>query len=42
LRCTMSDFLTKQIDARQRAWSEARAMLDVAAAENRDLTAEER
>ncbi len=38
----MSDFLTKQIDARQRAWSEARAMLDVAAAENRDLTAEER
>lgn len=38
----MSDFLTKQIDARQRAWSEARAMLDAAAAENRDLTAEER
>lgn len=38
----MSDFITKQIEARQRAWSEARAMLDAAAAENRDLTAEER
>lgn len=39
---TLSDFLTKQIEARQRAWSEAREMLDLAATENRDLTAEER
>jgi HK97 family phage major capsid protein len=38
----MSDFLTKQIEARQRAWNEAKALLDAAAAENRDLTAEER
>ena len=38
----MSDFLTKQMEARQRAWSEARELLDFAAAENRDLTAEER
>lgn len=38
----MSDFLTKQIEARQRAWSEAREMLDLAATENRDLSAEER
>lgn len=38
----MSDFLSKQIDARQNAWAEARAMLDDAAKENRDLTGEER
>lgn len=38
----MSDFITKQIEARQRAWSEARGLLDGAAAEGRDLTAEER
>ncbi len=38
----MSDFITKQIEARQRAWSEARELLDFAAAEGRDLTAEER
>ncbi|MGA0916687.1 MAG: phage major capsid protein [Ilumatobacteraceae bacterium] len=38
----MSDFLTKQMEARQRAWNEAREILDIAAAENRDLTAEER
>lgn len=38
----MSDFLSKQMEARQRAWSEAKALLDQAAAENRDLTAEER
>ena len=38
----MSDFLTKQTEARQRAWNEARELLDSAAAENRDLTAEER
>ena len=38
----MSDFLTKQMEARQRAWNEAKALLDAAAAESRDLTAEER
>ena len=38
----MSDFLTKQMEARQRAWSEAKELLDVAAAEARDLSAEER
>jgi HK97 family phage major capsid protein len=38
----LSDFLTKQIESRQRAWSEAREMLDLAATENRDLSAEER
>lgn len=38
----MSDFLVKQMEARQRAWNEAREILDIAAAENRDLTAEER
>jgi HK97 family phage major capsid protein len=38
----MSDFLKKQAEARQRAWSEARELLDSAATENRDLTAEER
>ena len=38
----MSDFLVKQMEARQRAWNEAKALLDAAAAENRDLTAEER
>lgn len=38
----MSDFITKQIEARQRAWSEAKELLDFAASESRDLTAEER
>lgn len=38
----MSDFLMKQMEARQRAWNEAREILDIAAAENRDLSAEER
>ena len=38
----MSDFLTKQMEARQRAWNEAKELLDIAAAESRDLTAEER
>ena len=38
----MSDFLEKQMEARQRAWNEARELLDIAAAEDRDLTAEER
>jgi HK97 family phage major capsid protein len=39
---TLSDFLTKQMEARQRAWSEAKELLDNAAAESRDLSAEER
>lgn len=38
----MSDFLVKQMEARQRAWNEARELLDTASAEDRDLTAEER
>lgn len=38
----MSDFLVKQMEARQRAWNEAREILDTASAEDRDLTAEER
>ena len=38
----MSDFLMKQMEARQRAWNEAREILDTASAEDRDLTAEER
>jgi HK97 family phage major capsid protein len=38
----MSDFLTKQMEARQRAWSEATELLDTVASENRDLSAEER
>jgi HK97 family phage major capsid protein len=38
----LSDFLTKQMEARQRAWNEAKELLDSAAAESRDLTAEER
>jgi HK97 family phage major capsid protein len=38
----LSDFLTKQIEARQRAWNEAKELLDMAAAESRDLSAEER
>lgn len=38
----MSDFLKKQMEARQRAWSEAIELLDTVDKENRDLTAEER
>ena len=38
----MSDFLTKQMEARQRAWSEATELLDTVASENRDLSATER
>jgi HK97 family phage major capsid protein len=38
----MSDFLKKQMEARQRAWNEAKELLDIAAAESRDLSAEER
>lgn len=37
----MSDYLKQQHEARQRAWEEAKGLLDAAAAEKRDLTAEE-
>lgn len=35
------DYLKKQIEARQNAWEHAKELLDRAAAENRDLSAEE-
>ena len=35
-------YLKQQVEARQTAWEEAKHLLDAAAAENRDLTAEER
>lgn len=35
-------YLKQQVEARQAAWHEAKALLDTAAAESRDLTAEER
>lgn len=35
------DFLKRQLELRNRVWEEAKALLDRAAAENRDLTAEE-
>jgi HK97 family phage major capsid protein len=37
----MSDYIARQHELRQQAWHEAKHMLDAAAAENRDLTAEE-
>ena len=37
----MSEYIKQQHEARQRAWEEAKSLLDAAAAENRDLTAEE-
>jgi len=37
----MSDYLSQQIDARQSAWHAAKSLLDAAAAEKRDLSAEE-
>lgn len=37
----MSSFLDAQVEARQKAWHEAKALLDNAAAEKRDLTAAE-
>jgi HK97 family phage major capsid protein len=35
------DYIKQQHEARQRAWEEAKSLLDAAAAEKRDLTAEE-
>ena len=37
----MSDYIKQQVDARARAWEEAKSLLDTAAKENRDLSAEE-
>jgi HK97 family phage major capsid protein len=37
----MSDYLNQQVEARAKAWEEAKSMLDAAASEKRDLTAEE-
>ena len=37
----MSDYIKRQVEERARAWEEAKALLDTAATENRDLTAEE-
>lgn len=37
----MSDYIKRQHDLRQAAWHEAKHLLDAAAAENRDLNAEE-
>jgi HK97 family phage major capsid protein len=37
----MSDYLERLNEARQTAWEQAKALLDAAAAESRDLTAEE-
>ena len=37
----MSDYIRQQAEARAKAWEEAKALLDSAAAEKRDLTAEE-
>ena len=37
----MSDYITRQREERARAWEQAKALLDTAATENRDLTAEE-
>ena len=37
----MSDYLKQQIEARQSAWHAAKSLLDAAAAEKRDLSAEE-
>ena len=37
----MSDYIKQQADARARAWEEAKSLLDNAASEKRDLSAEE-
>ena len=40
-RRKMSDYIKQQTEARARAWEEAKSLLDHAATENRDLSAEE-
>jgi uncharacterized protein YfaP (DUF2135 family) len=37
----MNDYINRQVEARARAWGEAKALLDHAASEGRDLTAAE-
>ena len=37
----MSDYIRQQVEARAKAWEEAKALLDSASAEKRDLSAEE-
>jgi HK97 family phage major capsid protein len=37
----MSEYINRQVEIRNRAWEEAKSILDSAAAEKRDLTAEE-
>ena len=37
----MSDYLNQQVEARAKAWEEAKSLLDAAAADKRDLSAEE-
>jgi HK97 family phage major capsid protein len=37
----MNDYIQRQVEQRQRAWEAAKSLLDSAAAEKRDLTAEE-
>lgn len=37
----MSDYIRQQVEARAKAWEEAKSLLDAAASEKRDLTAEE-
>ena len=37
----MSDYINQQVDARAKAWEQAKALLDSAADEKRDLSAEE-
>lgn len=37
----MSDYIRQQVEARAKAWEEAKALLDSAAAEKRDLSGEE-
>ena len=38
---TMHDYINRQVEARARAWGEAKSLLDAAAAEGRDLSAAE-
>ncbi len=37
----MQDYINRQVEERARAWGEAKELLDHAASESRDLTAEE-
>ena len=37
----MKEYLDRQVEIRQQAWHQAKAIIDVATAEKRDLSAEE-